>query len=113
MATKKPNPTVDPVLVAPAVSRLPAVGDTVHYVMADGVTIRPAIIVAFVAECNEKWTAGLQVFVDGSHDDASVRGPHANATLQDWKPEAPYDPGKWDDETTRDLIYAPKTWHFI
>ena len=61
------------------------VGDWVNYVMADGVTIRPALVTAFFFDkTRNELKANLQVFVDGSNDN-DIRGPHANATLTDWK----------------------------
>jgi hypothetical protein len=82
----------------------------VQYVMADGVTIRPAIIVAWELAAG-RLKFNLQVFVDGQFDDAKVRGAHANATLQDWKIGVPYDGGTPDLQTGENF-YAPGTWHY-
>jgi hypothetical protein len=95
----------------PAPERKPWLGETVHYVMPDGVTIRPAMIVAFY-DSKGILEANLQVFVDGKND-SQARGPHANATLQDWRTDVPYDVGLVDrDYPELAPIYPYNTWHF-
>jgi hypothetical protein len=79
--------------------------------MPDGVTIRPAMIVAFY-DNKGILEANLQVFVDGKND-SQARGPHANATLQDWRTDVPYDAGLVDrDYPELPPIYPYNTWHF-
>ena len=95
---------------APTTIKQPELGDIVLYVMADGVTLRPGIVVAFETHSKEM-KVDLQVFVDGQFDDANVRGAHANATLQDWRTFIPYDGGRTDEENG-ERFYAPKTWHY-
>ncbi len=109
------DPTVidDEPLAAP---QEPLLGEIVHFVMADSVTIRPAMVVAYFSvspvtgKPNVDLRVNLQVFVDGQFDDATVRGPHANATLQDWKVDSPYDPGETDPKTG-ELVFKANTWH--
>ncbi len=89
-----PIPAQAAVVGAAPLPATPKLGEIVHFVMDDGVTIRPAIVVAFVDD-----RVNLQVFVDGS-DDGPVRGPYALGTFVDWKRDVAYS-----------VEYVAGTWH--
>ena len=95
----------------PSVPEEVHVGDIVLYVMEDGRSIRPAIVVAIVTyeqsiETLERRRYGsidLQVFVDGPFDN-DIRGPHANSTLTDFRHNVFLADGE-------DGIYPINTYH--
>jgi hypothetical protein len=104
-----PNATSEAWIDVPEPPKPVGLGDIVLYVMADGVTLRPAIVVSFIFTATET-KADLQVFVDGQFDDAKIRGAHANATLQDWKVNVINDEGSVDPKTG-EIVFAVNTWH--
>jgi hypothetical protein len=111
MATKtKPAPVeaVTPIKQEPNRAE---VGEIVMFVMDDGHTIRPAIVVhqvtledALATQNKRRYgSIDLQVFVDGSYDN-EVRGAHANSTLIDFRYNIYLDEGEIDPETGAHIL---------
>jgi hypothetical protein len=113
--TKPAAPTEAPTPIKQEPNRA-EVGEIVMFVMDDGRTIRPAIIVHQVTLEDALTTSNrrrygsvdLQVFVDGSYDN-DVRGAHANSTLTDFRFNIYIDEGEIDPETGAHIL-APNTY---
>jgi hypothetical protein len=91
-------------------------GDVVLYVLPDGATIRPALVVRIGTtdnlgqqrdESNDILT--LHIFYDDQND-RQARGAHADGTISDWKRNIPYDPGMESVEVSPS-VWTPNTWH--
>lgn len=109
----KKTAVTPPILVDPLPSLIPDrpyLGEDVLYVLADGVTIRPAKIVAFVVKLSPRYDifANLHVFFDGSNDN-EVRGPHAGGSITEWVTSVRYQGPVEDPEAG--TILVPRTWH--
>lgn len=87
----------------------PYLGEDVLYVLADGVTIRPAKVVSWYRQHTPipKLCVNVQVFFDGSND-ALARRPGAFTALQDWVTNVEYREPKTDEYGA---TYEAGTWH--
>ena len=114
MAKTQTTKTTMPVEMAQSIKADPVraeVGEIVMFVMDDGRTIRPAIVVHQVTLEDALTTSNrrrygsvdLQVFVDGSYDN-DVRGAHANSTLTDFRFNIYLDDGEIDPDTGAHIL---------